>query len=161
MQKAIFIDRDGTLNHNQDHYYVWRIEDFQLNPGVPETLAALKERGFLLVVITNQGGISRGEYSIVEVEALHLHMESLMEQEGVVLDEIYICPHHPDQEACLCRKPLPLMIEKALSRFDIDPRQSYFIGDSARDMQAGEAAGLTPILIEPNSDLTQVLDQIR
>ncbi len=88
-------------------------------------------------------------------------MRSLLEQEGVVPDEIYYCPHHPAREACLCRKPLPLMIQKAAARFNIDPKKSYFIGDSERDMEAGKAAGLNPILIEPNSDLRKVLDQIK
>ncbi len=161
MRKAIFLDRDGTLNSNKDHYYIWRTEDFQLNPGVAETLASLKERDYMLIVITNQGGISRGQYSVDDVEELHSHMRSVLELEGVVLDEIYYCPHHHTQEACLCRKPLPLMIEKAMARYDIDPGQSYFIGDSERDKQTGEAAGLSTILIKPNSDLRKVLSQIR
>ena len=69
MQKAIFLDRDGTLNNNADHYYIWRAEDFQLNTGVVEALAELKERGYMLIVITNQGGVSKGIYTIEEVES--------------------------------------------------------------------------------------------
>ena len=87
-------------------------------------------------------------------------MRSLLEQDGVVIDEIYYCPHHSDNEACLCRKPLPLMIEKALARYNIDPQQSWFIGDSERDVEAGKAAGVGTILINPNSNLSQVLDRI-
>jgi len=160
MHTAIFFDRDGTLNNNQDHYYIWKPEDFQLNPGVVETLTELKERGYMLIVITNQGGISKEEYSIDDVEDLHHHMCHLLEKEGVVLDEIYICPHHDDIETCLCRKPFPLLIEKALARYDINPTQSWFVGDSDRDMEAGQAAGLHTILIESNSDLRKVLEQI-
>ncbi len=83
-----------------------------------------------------------------------------LEKEGVALDEIYTCPHHHDIEACLCRKPLPLLILKAMARYGIDPSQSWFVGDSKRDQEAGMAAGLSTLLIEPNSDLRKVLDRI-
>ena len=96
MKKAIFLDRDGTLNNNQDQYYIWRPEDFRLNPGVAEALSELQARGYLLLVITNQGGVSKGEYSLEEVDALHAAMCSLLEEAGVKLEEIYVCPHHPD-----------------------------------------------------------------
>ena len=160
MNKAIFLDRDGTLNNNTEHYYITRPEDLLLNPGVVETLTDLKSRGYMLIIVTNQGGISRGLASMEQVENVHRHMVALLEKEGVVIDEVYFCPHHHEEEACLCRKPLPLMIEKALARFNIDPSQSYMIGDSARDVEAGKAAGLQTILIESNSDLRGVLDQI-
>ncbi len=161
MRKAIFLDRDGTLNNNQDHYYIWKPEDFQLNPGVVETLLELKQRGYMLIVITNQGGVAKEEYSMDEVEQLHDHLCLILEKEGIVLDEIYTCPHHHSIEACLCRKPLPLMIEKAIARYGIDPSQSWFVGDSERDQEAGMASGLNTILIESNSDLRQVLEQIK
>jgi len=160
MKKAIFLDRDGTLNNNKDHYYIWRKEDFQLNPGVTEALSELRKRGYLLIVITNQGGVSKGEYSLEEVELLHRYMRSLLEETGVVLDEVYFCPHHPKQENCLCRKPLPLMIQKAMARFNIDPAESWMVGDSERDVEAGKAAGLRTLLVETNGDLRKVLDII-
>jgi D-glycero-D-manno-heptose 1,7-bisphosphate phosphatase len=160
MRKAIFFDRDGTLNNNQDHYYIWKPEDFKLNPGVVETLLELKQRGFLLIVVTNQGGVAKEEYSIDHVEQFHDHLCLTLEKEGIVLDEIYTCPHHNSIEACLCRKPLPLMIEKAIARYGIDPKQSWFVGDSERDKEAGIASGINTIGIESNSDLSQVLDEI-
>jgi D-glycero-D-manno-heptose 1,7-bisphosphate phosphatase len=160
MRKAVFFDRDGTLNNNQDHYYIWKPEDLNLNPGVVETLLELKQRGFLLIVVTNQGGVAKEEYSIDEVEQIHDHLCLTLEKEGIVLDEIYTCPHHNSIEACLCRKPLPLMIEKAIARYDIDPSQSWIVGDSNRDQEAGIASGLNTLLIESNSDLSQVLDEI-
>jgi len=161
MRKAIFLDRDGTLNNNQDHYYIWKPEDFKLNPGVIETLTELKELGYMLIVISNQGGISKEEYSMDEAEDLHHHMCLMLEKEDVHLDEIYVCPHHHDIEACLCRKPLPLLVEKAMARYDIDAAESWFVGDSERDMEAGKAAGLQTILIASNSDLRQVLQRIK
>ncbi len=160
MKKAIFLDRDGTINNNCDHYYIWHKEELLLNPGVIEALAELKSRGYLLLVISNQGGISKGEFSAEDVNALHMHLRTMLEKEGVKLDEIYFCPHHHLVEACLCRKPKPLMIEKALARFDIDPASSWMVGDAERDVEAGKAAGLRTILIEPNSDLRKILDQI-
>jgi len=160
MKKAIFLDRDGTLNNNQDQYYIWRPEDFHLNPGVVETLSEFQARGYLLLVITNQGGVSKGECSLEEVEALHASMCSLLEEAGVKLKEIYVCPHHPDHENCLCRKPLPLLIQKALARYDIDPAASWMVGDSERDVEAGEAAGLRTLLVESNGDLREVLKEI-
>ncbi len=160
MKKAIFLDRDGTINNNCDHYYIWNKEELLLNTGVIETLSELQSRGYLLIVISNQGGISKGEGSAEDVEALHVHLCSMLEQEGVHLDEIYYCPHHHMVESCLCRKPQPLMIEKALARFGIDPASSWMIGDAERDIEAGKAAGLRTILIEPNSDLREVLGGI-
>jgi len=160
MKKAIFLDRDGTINNNCDHYYIWQKEELLLNPGVIDTLTELKSRGYMLIVISNQGGISKGEFSAEDVDALHMHLRSMLEQEGVSLDEIYYCPHHSMVETCLCRKPQPLMIEKALARFGIDPASSWMIGDAERDVEAGKAAGLRTILIEPNSDLRKVLEHI-
>lgn len=160
MNKAIFLDRDGCINNNCDHYYIWRKEELILNPGVSEALAELQARGYFLIVITNQGGISKGEYSAEDVELLHDHLRSMLGAKGVYLDEIYYCPHHHMVENCLCRKPMPLMIEKALARFDIDPASSWMIGDAQRDVEAGEAAGLRCLLIEPNSDLRDVLGKI-
>ena len=160
MKKAIFLDRDGCINNNCDHYYIWRKEEFLLNPGVCEALAELQARGYMLIVISNQGGISKGEFSAGDVDLLHDHLRSILEAEGVHLDEVYYCPHHHMVENCLCRKPQPLMIEKALARFGIDPASSWMIGDALRDVEAGEAAGLRCIRIEPNSDLREVLVKI-
>lgn len=160
MKKAIFLDRDGTLNNNSDHYYVWRREELILNPGVCEALAQLQARGYMLIVISNQGGISKGEFSRKDVENVHAHLRGLLEQEGVHLEEIYYCPHHPLVEACLCRKPQGLMIQKAMARYGIDPASSWMIGDAERDVQAGKAAGIRTIQIRPNGDLRKVLDEI-
>lgn len=158
MKKAVFLDRDGTLNNNDTLYYIRRREELQLNPGVGETLAELQSRGYLLIVITNQGGIAKGEVGLEEVKALHAQLRYLLEKEGVSLDEVYTCPHYPSTGSCLCRKPRPLLIQKAMARFGIDPAASWMIGDSERDMEAGQAAGLRTIRIEPNSDLRKILE---
>ena len=160
LRKAIFLDRDGVISDNSSHYYLTREEDFRFNPGVVETLLELRSRGYLFIVITNQGGISQGKNSVGNVDRIHTHMRSLLLDLGVELTEIYYCPHHSDNEACLCRKPLPLLIEKALARYRIDPEASWFIGDSQRDMDAGRAAGLRTVLVRSNGNLRQVLKEI-
>jgi len=157
LRKAIFLDRDGVINSNEGRYYTWKPEDLKINPGVTNTLRILKERGFMLIVITNQGGISRGEYTREDAETFHHHLNIILEQEGAEIDEFCYCPHHSDIEKCLCRKPLGLMIEKALARFNIDPHQSFMIGDSQRDIEAGEAVCLKTIFVKSNGDLSSVL----
>ena len=154
LKKAIFLDRDGVINNNRGRYYTWLKEDLEINPGVTETLRMLKERGYMLIVITNQGGISKGAIHQEDVEVLHIHLNALLDKEGASVDEFFYCPHHSDHEKCLCRKPLPLMIQKAMARFGIDPQQSWMIGDSERDMEAGKAAGLNTILVESNGNLS-------
>jgi D-glycero-D-manno-heptose 1,7-bisphosphate phosphatase len=160
-RKAIFFDRDGVINSNRDHYYIRRAEELEINPGVGETLRELKEQGYLLIIISNQGGVSKGLHTREDVEKLHLHLRKELEKQGATIDDIYYCPHHPDEEACLCRKPLPLMIEKAMARYRIDPADSWFIGDSERDVEAGQAAGIKTLLIKSNGDLRTILDNIR
>ena len=142
MQKAVFIDRDGVVNSDEGHYYVYREEDFVFNPDIEEALLLLKEAGFKLVLVTNQGGVAKGEYGIYEVEKLHAFMQFHLKGKGAEFDAIYYCPHHDSVSECECRKPKPGMILKAIQELDIDPAQSYLIGDSQRDIDAGNAAGL-------------------
>jgi len=160
-KKAVFLDRDGVINSNEGRYYIWEEEELEINPGVPLTLKALKERGYLLIVITNQGGISKGQYSRKDVEALHQHLNKLLAKEGAAVDDFYYCPHHSDLEKCLCRKPQSLMILKAMARYNIDPKLSWMVGDSQRDVEAGKAAGLKTILLESNSRPEHILNKIQ
>jgi D-glycero-D-manno-heptose 1,7-bisphosphate phosphatase len=152
MNKAVFLDRDGVINRERGEY-TWRKEDFTINEGVVDFLKVAREKGFLLIVISNQGGVQRGKYSLEDVEIVHQYLKDELKREGIDLTEIYICPHHDKTERCFCRKPQPIMLEKAIARFHIDVNQSYFFGDSLRDMEAGKAAGVHSILIEPNSSL--------
>ncbi|MBL7111508.1 MAG: HAD family hydrolase [Bacteroidales bacterium] len=160
MTKAVFLDRDGVINKNDDNYYVYRIKDFHLNEGIPEALKKIQENGFLIIIISNQSGIAKGIYSQSETEQVHDHLRSRLLKDGIELTEIYYCPHHPDRQKCFCRKPESLMIEKAIARFDIDPGQSWMIGDSERDVEAGKKAGLQTILVERNQDLREMVKEI-
>ena len=154
--KAIFLDRDGVINRERGDY-TWLLEDFIINDGVMEALLAFQERGYRLFVVSNQGGIAKGLYKKEQTEYLHLHLRRVLENNGVLLEEIYYCPHHPSVTNCLCRKPGSQMIEKALARFKLDASKCVFIGDAQRDADAAQAAGVRGIIIPANSDLRATL----
>lgn len=159
MKKVIFIDRDGVINNNS-LYYTYRIEDFRINPGVFETLKVLSEKGFNFIIISNQSGISKKVYSKDQVEAVHQFMLNEFSKNDISILEIYYCTHHSDVEACLCRKPRTLLLEKSIARFKISISDSFFIGDNETDVTAALACGIKPIKIESNSDLRQVLEKL-
>lgn len=158
--KAIFLDRDGVINVDVLDY-TWKIENFQFLETVFETCREFKLRGYMLIVVTNQGGIGKDMYTHEDVAILHNHMIAKFAENRVQIDEVYYCPHHPVSGNCLCRKPESTLVEKALARFDIDPRQSYFIGDRERDVEAGESAGVKGILVEVNDALVKTLPLIK
>lgn len=148
-KKAIFLDRDGVINRERGEY-AFMPEDFILNDGLIERLKKIQNEGFLLIMISNQGGISRGIYTKNHVEVLHDFLKKELEKHQIKLTEIYYCPHHNEIENCLCRKPKNIMLEKAVARFNIDVKKSYMIGDSQRDIEAAESLGIKGIKIRPN-----------
>lgn len=152
MNKAVFFDRDGVINRERGEY-TWRMEDFAINESVFEFMAFAQKKGYLLIVISNQGGIQRGVYTLNDVEILHQYLRIELKKYGIELTDIYICPHHDKTERCFCRKPQSIMLEKAIARFNIDTKKSFFFGDSARDIEAGTKAGVKSILLTPNSSL--------
>ncbi len=158
MNKAIFLDRDGVINVERG--YTNRLEDFVILPDLIEVLQLFQQKGYLLIVITNQSGIAKKLYKQAEVEVLHKYLINELNTYNITLTEIYYCVHHPDVSRCICRKPDSLFVEKALARFNIDASKSYFIGDKERDVEAGEKAGVHGILIESNSSLKTILNQI-
>lgn len=160
LNKAVFLDRDGTLNCDEGHYYIYKKEDVVFNPGVIEGLKRLKDAGYLLFIVTNQGGIAKGIYTHEDVKKVHDYMCSEFAKEGITIDKIYYCPHHESIKTCICRKPSPYMINLAIEEFHIDRHRSYLIGDGVRDIKAAEAAGIKAIKIHKNQDLTPAIDQI-
>lgn len=142
IHKAVFIDRDGVINSDEGHYYIYRVEDFKINSDIPQALKLLSDAGFALVVITNQGGVAKGKYTLSDVNNVHQYLKKELAKYDVELDGIYVCPHHEAVEPCVCRKPSPYMIQQAFVDLDIDPSKSFMIGDSERDIIAGDAAGL-------------------
>jgi D-glycero-D-manno-heptose 1,7-bisphosphate phosphatase len=160
MNKAIFLDRDGIINVEIGDY-IKRFEDFTLIQQLGESLNKLKERGYIFVVITNQGGLAKKLYDEQELDNMHEYLIAEMKKFDVHFQEIYYCPHHPDYNGkCLCRKPGSLLVEKAVARFNIDASKSFFIGDKQRDIDAGNAVGVKGILVESNPDWNFILQQI-
>lgn len=154
-QKAVFLDRDGTINIYKG--FLQNIEEFELIPGVEEAIKKINESGYLVIVITNQPVIARGEVTFEKLEEIHNKMETNLGNAGAYLDGIYFCPHHPHKGykgevselkvECDCRKPKPGMILKASKDFNIDLSQSFMVGDSDSDIKAGNAAGCKSILV--------------
>ena len=158
-QKAIFLDRDGTINKYVG--FLRDINEFELIDGVSKAIKMINQSGYLAIVVTNQPVIARGEVSWEELHEIHKKMETLLGKDGAYIDGMYICPHHPDkgfegerQEYkfdCDCRKPKPGLLLQAAKDYNIDLNDSYMIGDSERDVDAGNAAGCKDsILIETN-----------
>lgn len=154
-QKAVFLDRDGTLNVYQG--FLRDIREFALVPGAAEAVRGINQSGYLAIVVTNQPVIARGEVTFEELEEIHNKMETLLGREGAYLDGIYYCPHHPHKgypgevpelkRDCLCRKPKPGLLLKAAEDFHIDLSQSYMVGDGENDVRAGKTAGCKTVLV--------------
>jgi len=149
---ALFLDRDGVINHDPGDY-TCRPEDWHLLDGITDVMSAYQRAGYRLVVVTNQGGIGLGRYNHEDLDRIHQRMIQALGDHGVVLDEIYACRHHPKIEPCFCRKPAPLLIQKALHRWQLDPKQCLMIGDRSRDVEAAEGAGVPGYLVPVNADL--------
>ena len=158
-QKAIFLDRDGTLNRYIG--FLRNIEDFELLPDVCEAVKQINASGYLAVVATNQPVIARGEVTYAQLQEIHNKMETLLGEKGAYLDAIYYCPHHPHKGYegeipelkfdCSCRKPKPGMLVQAAEDFNIDLSQSWMIGDGENDILAGKAAGCRTALLGTES----------
>lgn len=154
-QKAIFLDRDGTINKYKG--FITDINQFELIPNVADAIKRINKAGYLVIVITNQPVIARGEISEDELRNIHNKMETLLGEEGAYIDGLYYCPHHPDigyegeikelKIDCDCRKPKPGMLFDAANDFNIDLSQSWMIGDSKNDICAGISAGCKTALI--------------
>lgn len=161
MNKAVFFDRDGTINYVNEKYYITKPNDFIINDGVIDSMKLLRDKGYIFIIISNQSGIAKGLYTIVDAEKVHDFLKSELAKNNIEIKEIYYCTHHPDAGGkCLCRKPDSLLIEKSLARFQIDPEQSYFIGDAVRDVEAAEKAGVKGILIKQNENMLPYCQKI-
>lgn len=159
-QKAIFLDRDGTINKYVG--FLRKEEEFELMDGVAEAVKKINQSGYLAIVVTNQPVIARGEVTFEGLEIIHDKMETLLGMEGAYLDGIYFCPHHPHKGyegevpelkvECDCRKPKPGMLLKAADDLNIDLSQSYMVGDGENDIKAGMAAGCKTVLLNTEGE---------
>jgi len=149
MNKAVFFDRDGIVNRELGDY-IKQFHEFEIHDPVLPFLAELKSREYRTIIITNQGGIAKGLYDHSLVDACTEYLQNYLRPMNLDFDAVYYCPHHPQFNACLCRKPSGLLIEKAIARFRLDPRRCFMVGDKVRDVQAAEAAGIKGFLLPPN-----------
>lgn len=151
MKKAIFLDRDGTLNREKS--YLYQEKDLEFEEGTIEALSILRRLGYVLLVVTNQSGVARGYYSEEDLKAFHQVFQARLQEEGQSIDAYYYCPHHPEKGLgkykidCSCRKPKTGMLEQGIAEYNIDRTKSYMIGDKGADVRAGKAAGLAPVLV--------------
>ncbi len=150
MNKAILLDRDGTINF--DHGYLHDPALLEFLPGVVEALRSLQDAGFLLIIITNQSGIGRGYFSEEQYLAFNNALVTKLKSSDVEITKSYMCPHAPTDD-CHCRKPYPYMALKAIEEYEIDPQLSYMFGDKRSDVECGESAGVKSRLIEGDKDL--------
>lgn len=167
-QKAIFLDRDGTINKYIG--FLRHLDEFELIAEVAEAIRMINESGYLAIVVTNQPVIARGEVTFEQLDDIHKKMETLLGKEGAYIDGLYFCPHHPDKGFdrevaelkidCDCRKPKPGMLFKAAEEYNIDLSLSYMIGDSEIDIIAGTRAGCKSILIQQNQR-GQLIDAVK
>lgn len=166
MAKAVFFDRDGVLN--KDVAYLYKIEELEWVEGALEATTYLAQQGYKLFVVTNQSGIARGYYTVADMERLHEHMQQAIIRAGqkagveAKIERFYYCPHYPEGSVaeytchCSCRKPKPGMLLQAMEDYAIDKKASFLIGDSRRDVEAAEAAGLQGYLFKGGSLLELV-----
>lgn len=160
MKRAIFLDRDGTINVEKN--YLYRISDFEFLPGVLEGLKLLQDAGYILVIITNQSGIGRGFYTEQDFHILNKWMLQTLKAQGINIAKVYFCPHLPDapianyRKDCECRKPKLGMYLKAIQEFDIDIQHSYAIGDKIRDCAICEKTECRGFLIGNNEKETTI-----
>jgi D-glycero-D-manno-heptose 1,7-bisphosphate phosphatase len=154
---AAFLDRDGVLNH--DRGYTWRAADFEWTDTAARAIRRLNQRGYLVVVVTNQGGIALGLYGDADVEALHRWINETLRPQGAHIDAFYYCPHHSSVGPCDCRKPLPGMLLRAMRELPIDRDSSFMIGDKQLDLEAAKAAGVRGVMIE-DGDLDALVRRV-
>lgn len=155
-QKAVFLDRDGTINKYAG--FLRDKREFELIPGICDAVKCINNSGYLCVVVTNQPVIARGEVSFAQLDEIHNKMETLLGLEGAYIDGLYYCPHHPHKgyegeivalkTDCDCRKPKPGLLLRAAEDFNIDLKNSWMIGDSENDIKAGLAAGCKAVFIK-------------
>lgn len=167
-QKAIFLDRDGTINRYVG--FLRRPDEMELLPGVVEAIKKINRSSYLAIVVTNQPVIARGEVTREQLDNIHKKMETLLGQEGVYIDALYYCPHHPDRGFkgeiselkinCNCRKPKPGMLLQAAADYNLDLSKSWMIGDSNSDKIAGINAGCNTLLVTEEVSLLNCIEQI-
>jgi UDP-N-acetylmuramoyl-tripeptide--D-alanyl-D-alanine ligase len=148
--RAIFLDRDGTII--VDKGYIYRTEEIDLLPKVIDALQIFQKKGYLLIVITNQSGVGRGYYKVEDVILFNNALKCKLKKYNVIINDFFVCMHTPDDK-CICRKPSPYLINKAIAKYSVDPEQSFMFGDKYTDVICGENAHVRSFLITEEHSL--------
>ncbi|MEW6247809.1 MAG: lipopolysaccharide heptosyltransferase II [Nitrospirota bacterium] len=154
---TVFLDRDGTLN--KDTGYLKSPEEVELLPGVGSALARLKRAGARLVIVTNQSGVARGIFTLADLDGVHAKLQALLRAEGVAVDALYFCPHHPD-DGCACRKPNTAMVERAVRELGLDLSRAYVVGDQQRDIELARRVRARSVLVTSGPTGREALSQL-
>ena len=167
-QKAIFLDRDGTINVFDG--FIVKPEQIRLVNDAAQAIREINSSEYLVICVTNQPVIARGDVTFEELDAIHAKLDSLLGEQGAYLDDLFFCPHHPDKGfvderaefkiECDCRKPKPGLLIRAAQKYNIDLSKSYMIGDTERDVEAGRAAGCTSLLVKAEYSLSNIVREI-
>ena len=153
MKKAVFLDRDGTINI--DTGYVGDPDKLVIIEGAREAIKLLKDKGFLVFIVTNQSGVARGYFSVEQMQLVNKKILDELAHKQVCIDGIYYCPHHPDEE-CSCRKPKPLIVNSIAAEFAVELKRSYFVGDKMSDVHTGKNAGCRTVLINSDDEVGSI-----
>jgi histidinol-phosphate phosphatase family protein len=143
-ERAVFLDRDGTIN--KEINYLSKKEQVEILPKVPEAIRMLNESGFLVIIITNQSGVARNYFSMETLSEINSHILNELGKQNARIDDIFICPHHPD-DGCECRKPGTGLLKDVASKYEIDFGSSYMVGDKFTDLKTGKNAGCKTVLV--------------
>jgi D-glycero-D-manno-heptose 1,7-bisphosphate phosphatase len=150
MQKAIFLDRDGTIN--VDRGYVYKFEDLEFIQGVESSLKMLQSAGYLFIIITNQSGVGRGYFSEADAHKFNRYLIDELQKKTVTITDVFMCSHAPEDK-CDCRKPSPKLILEAIEKYDIDASGSFMLGDKQSDVDCGRNAGVKSYLIDEQRNI--------
>ena len=141
----IILDRDGVINYDSD-FYIKSPDEWIPIPGSLEAIAQLNRAGYRVLIATNQSGIARGYYDLETLDLIHEKFINLLAQVGGYVEEIFFCPHHPDDH-CYCRKPQPGLFHKMQEKYPLDFSSLFFVGDNLSDVQVAKVVGCTPLLV--------------
>jgi D-glycero-D-manno-heptose 1,7-bisphosphate phosphatase len=150
-QAAVFLDRDGTIN--EEVGYLDRLDKLRLVPGSAEAIRLINESGMKAIVVSNQSGVARGIFDEAFVDEVHARLRVMLREERASLDGFYFCPHHPTEgrgrylRSCECRKPAPGLLLRAVEEHSLDPKRSYMVGDTLKDIEAAAKIGVRGILV--------------
>jgi D-glycero-D-manno-heptose 1,7-bisphosphate phosphatase len=156
MNRAVFLDRDGVINHAPGDY-TKSLEEFIILTDVLEAFQLIKENNYRIILVTNQGGVAKGLYPLENVYEIHNYLRVEALKVGVEIDEIYFAPYHDDYGKSLSRKPGSLMVERGLAKFQLNPAECVLVGDKARDVESGEKVGVPGIQIDVNGSLLEAM----